>query len=484
MIAKFYTFAKRKNSTKVPGSSDTYDEYNVYLKDDTSIINPDIVLDTGDYTARPLYNYVLIEDLNRYYFIDDIVSDGRLWIFKCSVDVLGTCRGSIGRYSGYVLRSSHSYNGLIKDEMYPTVAVPSSASQENNAPFMRAGAYHINTQQGCFVVGLINNIGSNAAKYGSVFYALMDKAALAQLTQKALTDCVTTTNNFDFGDASQALQNSIVNPLQYIASVTWFPLDIDDVKAGTSEISTLKLFDWPVTITEGHAYALVNTPPVHEENVTFNLQKHPQAASRGSYLNGSPFTEITLTSGAFGSFDLNPNLIAGDTTLTLNYKIDLLEGTGVLTVYGSVTTIAQVKAQIGVPIQLSQVTRDYIGAVTSGVGGGLSLLGGLFTGDFAGGIMNAASGVGNAVKGSAAKVLSIGSNGGVADLDFKTRLDYVFWNLAPEDRADIGRPYCAVAQLSTIPGYLKLESGNIEIPVLADEQQMVKDYLEQGFFYE
>ena len=48
MIAKFYTFAKRKNSTKVPGSSDTYDEYTVYLKDDTSIINPDIVLDTGD----------------------------------------------------------------------------------------------------------------------------------------------------------------------------------------------------------------------------------------------------------------------------------------------------------------------------------------------------------------------------------------------------------------------------------------------------
>jgi len=142
-----------------------------------------------------------------------------------------------------------------------------------------------------------------------------------------------------------------------------------------------------------------------------------------------------------------------------------------------------VKAQVGVPIQLSQVTRDYIGAVTSGGGGVVSLLGGIFTGDF-GAIMNAASGVGDAVKAGAAKVLSIGSNGGVADLDFKTRLDYVFYNLAPEDRADVGRPYCAIAQISTIPGYIKMESGNIELPVMADEQQMVKDYLEQGFFYE
>lgn len=484
MIARFYTFAKRKNSTKVPGNDDTYTDYDVYLKDDTSIVNPDIVLDLGNYTSRPLYNYVLINDLNRYYFINDIVSDGRMWIFKCSVDVLATARGSIGRYNGYVLRASHSYNGLIKDEFYPTVAVPGTASQVNNAPFMRSGATHINTQQGCFVVGLINNIGSNAAKYGSVFYALMDKAALAQLTQKALTDCVTTSNNFDFDNASQALQNSVVNPLQYIASVTWFPLDIDTVKAGTSEISTLRLFDWPLSITEGHAYALVNTPPVHEENVTFNLVKHPQAASRGQYLNGSPYTEITLTSGAFGSFDLNPNLIAGDTTLTLNYKIDLLEGTGVLTVYGSVTTIAQVKAQVGVPIQLSQVTRDYIGTVTSGAGSGLSLIGGILSGDVAGGIMNAVTGIGTAVKSSTAKVLSIGSNGGVADLDFKTRLDYVFWNLAPEDRADVGRPYCATAQLSTIPGYLKLESGNIELGLMATEQQMVRDYLEHGFFYE
>jgi len=278
MIARFYTFQKRKNSTKIPGSNDTYVEYDVYLKDDTSIVNPDIVLDTGDYTSRPLYNYVLISAFSRYYFVDDIVSDGRLWIFKCSVDILASCRLAIGSFSGYVLRSSHSYNGLVKDTMYPAVAVPSTASQENNAPFMRSGAYHINTQQGCFVVGLINNIGSNAAKYGSVFYALMDKASLAQLTQKALTDCVVAPD-FDFTEASQALQNSIVNPLQYIASVTWFPLDIDDVKAGTSEISTLKLFDWPLTITEGHAYALVNTPPVYEttsRSICRNIRRLPQ----------------------------------------------------------------------------------------------------------------------------------------------------------------------------------------------------------------
>lgn len=484
MIGRFYNFNKRENSTKQPDPTDTYDEYTIYLKAPCSIIAPDIVVDTGDYTVRPLYNYLYIQEFGRWYFIKDIISDGKLWIFSCSVDALASFRIGVGDYNGYVLRSSHSYNGLVKDTMYPAVAVPSSASQVNNAPFMRTGASHISTAQGCYVVGLVNNVGSGAAKFGSVFYVLMDNAALSQLAQKALTDCVTTTNNFDFNDASQALQNSIVNPLQYIVSVTWFPLDIDDVKAGTSEVYTLNLFDWPVTITSGHAYALTNTPPVHEENVTFNLQKHPQAASRGAYLNGSPYTQITLTSGAFGSFDLDADLIAGDTTLTLNYKIDMIAGVGVLTVYGSVTTIAQVKAQVGVPIQLSQVSRDYIGAATSGIGGGLSLLGGLFTGDFAGGIMNAASGVGNAVKGSAAKVLSIGSNGGFADLDFKTRLDYIFYNIAPEDRAEYGRPYCAVAKLSDIPGFIQVGKADIDIACTESELSMIKSYMEQGFYYE
>lgn len=481
MNINLYKFAKRENSTKQPTGTGT--QFTCVLKEPTSAVEPTIILETSG-NAFPDYNYAYIAAFGRYYFITDIVSDGYEWIISMTTDVMATYKTQIGSWSGYVLRSSHSYNGLVKDELYPTTAVPGRASQENNAPFIRTGATHISTQSGCFVVGLINNVGSGAAKYGSVFYALMDNAALSQLAQKALTDCVTTANSFDFDEASQALQNSIVNPLQYIASVTWFPFNIDDIKVSLSDVSTLKLFDWNIQITSGYVYALVNNPPVYETNVTFTLQKHPQAATRGQYLNGAPYTQITLTSGAFGSFDLDSSIIAGDTTLTLNYKVDLLEGTGVLTVYGSVTTIAQVKAQVGVPVQLTQVTRDYIGTAATGVGAGASLIGGLLTGNIAGGIMNAASGVGDAVKSAAAKVQSIGSNGGMADLDFKTRLDYVFYQLANEDNATNGRPYCAVSQMSSIPGYIKVERADIELPCTASEHEQVKSFMEDGFFYE
>ena len=45
MTVRFYkNFSKRKNSTKRPAVSDAYDEKDCRLKDDTSVINPSLVI--------------------------------------------------------------------------------------------------------------------------------------------------------------------------------------------------------------------------------------------------------------------------------------------------------------------------------------------------------------------------------------------------------------------------------------------------------
>ena len=63
--------------------------YNCALKDNTSVLDPVIIIQTSDniYT----YNYMYISDFGRYYFINDIVSlNNNRWMIKAHVDVLET----------------------------------------------------------------------------------------------------------------------------------------------------------------------------------------------------------------------------------------------------------------------------------------------------------------------------------------------------------------------------------------------------------
>ena len=76
MIIRFYNFAKRENSTKQPASG-SGTEYNVVLKDDSSLIQPVVILHM---TTKPVYNYAYIPDMDRFYYVDDVVNMGKhIW---------------------------------------------------------------------------------------------------------------------------------------------------------------------------------------------------------------------------------------------------------------------------------------------------------------------------------------------------------------------------------------------------------------------
>lgn len=73
-------------------------EYTGYLKNETSIINVDIVIDADKIDG----NYLYIRDLDKYYFINDISSiRTRLWNINATIDVLQTYNTEI--YEQYAL---------------------------------------------------------------------------------------------------------------------------------------------------------------------------------------------------------------------------------------------------------------------------------------------------------------------------------------------------------------------------------------------
>lgn len=71
---------------KINKSLNYENEFEGTLRDDTSIVNPVIIMNITDPTK---FNYCYIPEFGRYYFINDIVSvKNKLWRLSLNVDVL------------------------------------------------------------------------------------------------------------------------------------------------------------------------------------------------------------------------------------------------------------------------------------------------------------------------------------------------------------------------------------------------------------
>ena len=116
MNITFYSINKKQNSTKRPADSGV--TYDCKLKEECSILTPNIKLDLGLSTA-PSFNYAYISDWGRYYFVKNWTFYNRLWEADLEVDVLGTYKTEIGNSSMYVLRSASNYDTNIIDTYYP-----------------------------------------------------------------------------------------------------------------------------------------------------------------------------------------------------------------------------------------------------------------------------------------------------------------------------------------------------------------------------
>lgn len=112
------------------------------LKEETSVTSPSILIEKNDENILN-YNYVFIQEFNRYYFIDDITSENNhLWRLACSVDVLMSFKTEILHIQNpYVARNQYQYDtNIVDNELYlksdvdvEAVAVETELFGEDNA---------------------------------------------------------------------------------------------------------------------------------------------------------------------------------------------------------------------------------------------------------------------------------------------------------------------------------------------------------------
>lgn len=460
-----YTLSKRDNSTKRPTGTGT--EYSCILKDGCGILNPVIKLDIGLTSDPSAYNYAYIAAFERYYFIEEWYFEDALWSASLKVDVLATYKSEIGSSSLYVMRAAAANNGNIIDNLYPAKTGCSFASDTKTNPW---------TSSHCFVVGVV----SENASMGSLKYYVLGSGQMAVMCQSLMDplNIINIANGFNLTDASEALQLSLVDPIQYIKTCVMLPVAYTEM-VNYGALEAVKVYNFDPGSIQG---AVIQPNTRVHKSFTFNIQKHPDTNTRGNYLNSKPYTNITLTIPPFGCVDIDSSVTCNASTLDVEVDVDPITGKGILVIKCNNIILNRLEAQIGVPISLSSVTRDYIGGVTSALGAFGGLVSG-YTGNPAG-FLGAASGVGNAIESLMPRANTIGTTGSFVANRGDFRLDHQFFRPVDDDNTHNGRPLCEVRQLSGLSGYMIIQDGDVATNGTSTEDSKIRAYLEGGFYYE
>lgn len=469
MQVDFYTFSKRENSTARPTSS--AESTDCVLKETSGVINPNIALQMGMNQNPSLWNYAYIPDFGRYYFVREWTWERGIWYGALEVDALASWKESIGGSTQYVLRAASQYSGKILDTVYPTTSDISHVRVAFPMP------WQIHLETGYYVVGII---GNSENTLGAVNYYTFTQSEMNDFNDALMKN--TDWLNVPTDEISDELLKALYNPYQYVVSCNWFPLIIPLTEAPA--VSTIQ-FGWWSIKTNGRRLRATAT----SFSATADLPKHPQAATRGEYLNLSPYSRYTLFFPPFGMIPLDTTQLCGSSVLNYTVLIDYVSGMGRLTVApqfpdGNSPIINTSEAQCCVPIQLAQIATDYLAASTTAIQGAADVIGAVAKGDVAGGISSFASGIDSTIRASLPQLMTSGSNGSTANFITAPQLYAQFFNLVQEYITNLGRPLCEPRVINTLTGYILVSGAEVQASCTRAENETITDMMEGGFFYE
>ena len=461
------TFSKHENSTAQPNITG-WASFDVNFKEGADISAPEITL-SASLSSVIDFNYAKM--LDRYYWIrrKNAFRNG-LIVMQLEIDVLATYKTEIGNADLYILRSSNAYTSGMKDTYYPM-----TGEIVRNQYEIRAAVSNT-FSSGVYVV---NVMGKNDATGTSTLYQFTP-VQFSELVRHLMA----ITDGFDLTDIVDQIKNAVFKPMEYINSVMWFP---EAFASSPVAAADLYIGYWPGNV----ACSRITDPVLHLNSgaaYTPTVFKHPQAATRGSYLNFAPYTQYTIDFPPFGIIPLDTTQLKEQTYVSIDLYVDALTGVGVLTgtSIGSETAtharLFNISAQYGV--QLPLLGNGYSGNVAGILTTAASIAGAVATGGAATMAGAAAAGLGtmeNAIIGSSS---TIGSQGSILAHNQARHLDARFFLIADEDNARNGRPLCEVYKPSVLGGFMIAQKGDIDAAIPLPEHDIIKSFLETGFFYE
>lgn len=478
---RLYNYNKESMRVTKSLTSSLYATLSGDLRESTDVLNPSITI---EYNTYPAANYAYIPALNRYYFINDIVSERKnLWRLDMHVDVLMTYAGvknginSTGIYglSAFVDRSEDSPYTNLTDTLYPMRAnasrtrvnaapVDVNKTWEGTAAFLNPN--NTNLHYMMFFNGVAKSVAP-AVNYSSTF-----------LLGHILTNAPSLFSILSLLNGQTNVSGK--TPADYIAGLKYYPYVLN--KTSDSDIVTVLDFPglWTDLAVPVGAYAY----QASEKEFNFTWKATITApSSTNLFRNYAPYTSISVTFLPFGRFTLDPSLIFGDgdTSADVYFTVvcDVLSGDAIL-YYG--TAAANVNIYLGsgnIAIDCPMTSSSY--SMAKVVGGLASLVGGIASAK-SGDVISAASGVidfASAFDASGASMTA----GNSKIIDTVPHVDIITHNINGTAPALYGRPMASRAVLGSLSGFTKIGSVHIEdltLPALAAEREEIESLLISG----
>ena len=473
MNVTFYTFSKRRNSTKQPigGSS-----YTCVLKEGTSTSRPEIMLKWGGSGGPSAYNYAYIADFGRYYWVNSWTYEDRCWTASLSVDVLATYKSAIGSSSKYVLRSASDYDEWVIDTLY-TPKLLRSVSWSGTATGFTSWAKTL--AGGTIIIGIVGMDDSITVSAGGVSYYSCTPANYIQFLSDMYAESLVNVNGENYGSTigdafkafSRNLLRSVTNPTQYIKSVMWFPFSFNTGSAINPIVGG---------ITSSATFNLLSDP-IKTESVDFSCGAMT-TGNTPKWTESFPFVKITAVLPPYGTFDIDTRKLGPAAGITCKVATDAISGQSHLLVVGQPLsalehppTFADTLCQVGVPMDFSGVKTGNT-SISSFVNTAASITGG--------DVIGAAAGVANLLESSAPTVETRSSFGGISGDIADKYVETITYDPPEEDIAEHGRPLCKIKTINSLSGFIMCADGEVDCSATQNEHAELESFLTGGFFYE
>ena len=472
LTAKFYSFEKRRNSTKQPSGAST--DFNVVLKGGSSLITPTLILHTN---SMANFNYLQFE--GRYYYITDIISTrNELWEIHCTVDVLATYKTQIGNTPAMIMYATGGSNDIIDQRL----GVKSPIDVRSKAAILTGDFTGFTDSSEGIAIVSITGVGS----FGN--YLLQSSTDVSKLLRDAenWTNVNLTTVEqclrqlFMAGNAPECLRNAIYLPII---------------------LSTLSNFDAPTQLNLG-AYPCTdeNGNPINGLRVNNPFLSASCTIDipwkYNDWRRNAPYTKVFLYLPVFGLISITSTDIINEEKLSVLYSLNMLGGDMAFQVRGATSSRKLATGSANIAMQSPYGSANIASSkALAGVGVGVGALAGIAAGAITGGTATLAAfgGIGAASSGLVAALGGQTGGGGGLTGSAVTGLDLgVMCTTLTHDLTDsqtsvnpiMGKPVMAKHTINTYSGFVQTDGMKVIGAMTEIEHTQINSACDNGIYFE
>lgn len=463
---------KERNSTFTPTPARGYE---CYLKEPTSVVRP--VVTIKDDANLSNFNYAFIPEFRRYYYVTETTSiNAHMWQLALEVDVLATYREQILSATAFIQYAESDYNTMIPDSRLPL-----SDRCENRYYEIPFPPY---SEEGCYVI----NFGSKDTS-GETGMAESFVATAAGMTNfaKALFQ----------KDKLKELLQYYNNPLDMMISAVWLPIGIMFAGGGGGSAT---LGDSDIVFSGTVAKKVYQGAFSPSIELPYKATLPDGSETYADYRNVEPYTQYLITLPGVGEVEIPMASYIQDGSslpdVRINYAISIIDGKVYYEfVANDNAVIMMCEGNIGTPVPVCNSDYNTMGALSSYVttiGGGLSTIGGMITGNplaVGGGLLAMSHGaVGTVTNAHQASNGVSGNLGGFAGARFCEKCKITVRPYATSDTVynvakNVGGPLFAKRKLGDLHGYVKCNGVRLKCNCTQEEHLMLSNFLEASANY-